>query len=125
MRDNKNWPIQVAVAPSRMKVMENPTMNMIEFTNTARERDESFSFAFNWSNEEPEMMEMYPGTNGRTHGDKNEIKPAPNAQKMEMLSIGRVSLPYIYLDLALIVGKFSKEKIPTAPRLHLQRAQST
>ena len=27
----------------------------------------------------PATVEMYPGTRGSTHGDRNEINPAPNA----------------------------------------------
>ncbi len=27
----------------------------------------------------PESMEMYPGTSGRTHGERNETSPARNA----------------------------------------------
>ena len=30
------------------------------------------------------MIEIYPGTSGRTHGDKNEISPAMNEVKMEI-----------------------------------------
>ena len=33
------------------------------------------------------MIEMYPGTSGSTHGDKNEISPAAKAVKNETLSI--------------------------------------
>jgi hypothetical protein len=31
------------------------------------------------ANETPDIKERYPGTRGRTHGDKKEIKPAANA----------------------------------------------
>jgi hypothetical protein len=31
------------------------------------------------ANETPDIKERYPGTSGRTHGDKKEIKPAANA----------------------------------------------
>jgi hypothetical protein len=31
----------------------------------------------------PESMEMYPGTSGKTHGDKIEISPARNAPARE------------------------------------------
>src|SRR5580704_13113426 len=31
----------------------------------------------------PESIEMYPGTSGNTHGDKNEISPARNAPAKE------------------------------------------
>ncbi len=31
----------------------------------------------------PDSMEIYPGTSGNTHGDKNEISPARNAPAKE------------------------------------------
>jgi hypothetical protein len=31
------------------------------------------------ANETPDIKEIYPGTKGKTHGDKKEIKPAANA----------------------------------------------
>jgi hypothetical protein len=60
-----------------MKVIEKPTINMTEFTKTVRSRDASF--ALSRSSEVPEIMEIYPGTRGRTHGDRNEMSPAANA----------------------------------------------
>src|SRR5215510_7284919 len=67
--------------------MENPMMNMIEFSKTVRKREESFSRAFSCSSDAPEMIEIYPGTRGRTQGDRNETRPAMNAVKTETLSI--------------------------------------
>jgi hypothetical protein len=32
----------------------------------------------------PATAEMYPGTSGSTHGDKNEINPAPKATEIPM-----------------------------------------
>jgi hypothetical protein len=40
------------------------------------------------------MIERYPGTSGRTQGDRNETKPAKKAAKTETLSIDHISLPY-------------------------------
>jgi hypothetical protein len=37
------------------------------------------SFSLISANETPDMKEIYPGTRGKTHGDKKEIKPAANA----------------------------------------------
>jgi hypothetical protein len=31
------------------------------------------------ANETPDIKEIYPGTKGKTHGDKKEINPATNA----------------------------------------------
>src|SRR5262249_45628431 len=70
-----------------MNVIENPMMNIIEFSKTVRKRDESFSRAFSCSSDAPEMIEIYPGTRGRTQGDRNETRPAMNAVKTETLSI--------------------------------------
>ena len=35
------------------------------------------------ANETPDIKERYPGTSGKTHGDKKEIKPAANAIQIE------------------------------------------
>jgi hypothetical protein len=35
-------------------------------------------------NDTPEIKEIYPGTSGRTQGDKKEIKPAAKAMKIEI-----------------------------------------
>ena len=37
------------------------------------------SCRFNSSTPAPEIRETYPGTSGKTHGDRNEIRPAKNA----------------------------------------------
>src|SRR5437764_14314193 len=40
----------------------------------------------------PATAEMYPGTSGSTHGDRNEIRPAPNATGIPMPEAGSISL---------------------------------
>ena len=40
---------------------------------------------------------MYPGINGKTHGDKKLIKPAPNATKISNINI--------YLEYPIIIYK--------------------
>ena len=42
----------------------------------------------------PATAEMYPGTSGSTHGDKNEISPAPNATGMPMPDAGSIAANY-------------------------------
>ena len=41
------------------------------------------SFSLISANETPDIKEIYPGTRGKTHGDKKEIKPAANAMYKE------------------------------------------
>jgi hypothetical protein len=81
--DEIKVPIQVADAPSKINTMENPMMKKIELKRIIR-----FSFLRNGvlpsfspisANETPDIKERYPGTKGKTHGDKKEIKPAANA----------------------------------------------
>src|SRR5262249_30980100 len=52
-------------------------MNKTEFNATARILFPSRCFSS--SIPELEIREMYPGTNGSTHGERNEINPAMNA----------------------------------------------
>jgi betaine-aldehyde dehydrogenase len=42
----------------------------------------------------PATAEMYPGTSGSTHGDRNEISPAPNATGMPMPDAGSIVANY-------------------------------
>jgi hypothetical protein len=37
----------------------------------------------------PESIEIYPGTNGSTHGERKEISPARNAPARETSVIGQ------------------------------------
>jgi len=86
-----NDPIQVAVAPSRINTAENPAIKKIEFNKTARLSLLSqvvFSvLSPSSAKETPDMNETYPGTNGKTQGDKNEINPAANAIYIETSGI--------------------------------------
>jgi hypothetical protein len=34
-----------------------------------------------WAAEYPDIIERYPGSKGRTHGEMKEMTPAPNAIK--------------------------------------------
>ena len=70
---NKNFPNIDAVAPNIINTKENPSEN----NNNGRR------FIFLLSNNSfkdcPEIKEIYPGINGKTHGDKKLIKPALKA----------------------------------------------
>src|SRR4051812_30655230 len=86
-----------------MKTTVNPRMNITEFIRTVLRMDAapapsdgapgSLSAA---AAPVPEIKEMYPGTSGSTHGDRNEIRPAANA------AIGKGKLDITYV-LAMIV----------------------
>src|SRR5271157_5970691 len=73
----KNWPTSVEIAPSVMKTMLKPRMNAAEFSITFRNSCPSWDFSS--STPTPEISETYPGTSGRTQGDRKEINPATNA----------------------------------------------
>ena len=75
----KKIPIHVAEIPRRTKIAENPMMKKIELIITV-----FFSLSPPISSTDiPDTNEMYPGTRGRTHGDRNEIIPAANAMNRE------------------------------------------
>lgn len=88
-RDNlaaRKDPNHVADAPKRMKTNENPPVNNSALIKT---RDlllpNNFLPLFdslNSSRDTPEINDRYPGTSGRTQGDRNDIKPAVNAMYM-------------------------------------------
>src|SRR3569833_2006075 len=69
----------VATAPSPMNTRLNPAMNISELNITRRSRGASASC--NVSIPVPEISETYPGTSGKTHGDRKERIPATNAAK--------------------------------------------
>lgn len=78
-----NAPSQEAVAPSRINTMENPTIKKIELKRIIRfsllRNGMPTFFSLISANETPDIKDIYPGTRGRTQGDKKEIKPAANA----------------------------------------------
>jgi hypothetical protein len=88
---DSNFPNHVAEAPKRMKISENPTIKDTELRTT-----KSFCLVssplpeeptFISRRETPDIKEMYPGINGRTQGDKNDITPAANAMVMGTLCV--------------------------------------
>src|SRR5882724_1941661 len=70
-------PRPVATAPRVTKTTVNPRINMIECNITVW--NNLWSLDFSSSTLAPEIKDMYPGTIGNTHGDRNEAKPARNA----------------------------------------------
>src|SRR5579864_2422651 len=75
---NRNWPTALAVAPMVMNTAEKPITNAeAELNSFPVEPWPSLS----WSTPTPKSMETYPGTRGKTHGERNEINPATNTNK--------------------------------------------
>ena len=44
-----------------------------------------FLLSSNWFKDLPDTKEIYPGTNGKTHGDKKLIIPAPKAMNNSII----------------------------------------
>jgi hypothetical protein len=82
-----NEPSQVAVAPSRINTTEKPAIKKTELNKTARlsllSQVVFSALSPSSAKETPDMNETYPGTNGSTQGDRNEINPAANAIYIE------------------------------------------
>src|SRR5690349_14091499 len=72
-----NWPTEVEIAPSETKTMLNPMMKAIELSITFLSKPEFCSC--NCSTPAPEISDTYPGTSGKTQGERNEITPAKKA----------------------------------------------
>jgi hypothetical protein len=51
----------------------------------------------------PATAEMYPGTSGSTHGERNEISPAPNATGIPMPDAASISVPRVQADRLLLL----------------------
>jgi hypothetical protein len=102
--DERNAPSQVADAPKRIKTIENPATKKIELINIIRfslpRKDGRPLFSFNSANETPDINETYPGTNGKTQGERKEINPAANAMYKETSGI-------FYKLHLVIVGKLN------------------
>src|SRR5215469_3251742 len=106
-----NRPIEVAAAPSATNTRVNPRIKVREFTITALIRL-AFS-AWSSSTEAPEINEIYPGTSGSTHGERNEASPATKAANANgRLCIGRNSTrldpedgPFLGYDLDFATDK--------------------
>src|SRR6185369_4146592 len=68
-------PTNPAVVPRNRKMIDRPALNASELMITARRLAVP---SFRPSTLTPEMSEMYPGTSGNTHGERNESMPATN-----------------------------------------------
>src|ERR1700692_283454 len=77
---SRNCPTALADAPNAMNTTEKPTTKeKAEVSRLPRGR----SPCRNCSTPIPDNIEMYPGTSGSTHGERNEVNPATNAAKIE------------------------------------------
>src|SRR5579884_933189 len=70
-------PRLVAAAPSITNTRVKPRMNIRECKNTVF--NSLRSFVWSSSTLAPEIKDTYPGTRGRTQGERNETIPAKNA----------------------------------------------
>ena len=75
-----NLPSKVAEAPNNMNTSENPTIKLRAPAKIRRIELCVFSLRLlNSSKDKPEIKEMYPGTKGRTQGERKDKIPAKNA----------------------------------------------
>lgn len=89
--DERNAPIQVAEAPRRTNTRENPATKNSELITIIRfsppRTDGMPVFSFISAKVTPDIKEIYPGTRGKTQGDKKEINPAAKAMYMDTSGI--------------------------------------
>ncbi len=94
--DERNVPIQVADAPRRMNTRENPAIKNSELITIIRfsplGTEGVLVFSFISVKVTPDIKEIYPGTRGKTQGDKKEINPAAKAMYMETSGISYILL---------------------------------
>jgi hypothetical protein len=96
--EKRKFPIAVAVAPSKTKITENPKIKAREAAMVFL-RTSLRSPCCRSSMDTPDINEIYAGTSGKTHGDKNESIPAANAVKIEIWVVS------IALSFALSLSK--------------------
>src|SRR5271167_1017582 len=84
----RNCPTALADAPKATNTTEKPITNANE---DAIRLPRGFSPRRNCSTPIPESIEMYPGTRGSTHGERNEISPATNAARIETCKVNSYS----------------------------------
>jgi hypothetical protein len=68
-------PTSPAVVPKTRKMTDSPALNASELRITARRL---LAPSFKRSMLTPEISEMYPGTSGKTQGERKESMPAAN-----------------------------------------------
>jgi hypothetical protein len=66
-----------------VKTRPNPKTNRADLSPT-RFNEPAASPLINSSTDAPDMYERYAGTNGSTHGEKNDSRPNKNAAGMEI-----------------------------------------
>jgi len=77
-------PTKPAVVPNARKITESPALNASELIITARRAFPPEPPSLRLSMLTPDMSEIYPGTSGKTHGDRNESIPAAKAIQIVM-----------------------------------------
>src|SRR6185369_15223588 len=77
--DKTEAPANPAAAPSETKISDSPALKATELRITQRTDERSSRCCFKRSTLTPEMNDRWPGTNGRTQGDRNEASPARKA----------------------------------------------
>ena len=95
----KNFPTNETVEPSAIKTKEKPKVKKIVLA--------TIKFLF-WlpilSNDVPEIYEIYPGINGRTHGDKKLINPAKKA--IDKVVVINTLLVYQFVQISIYLFFF-------------------
>src|ERR1700722_17875152 len=76
----RNDPTALADAPKEINTAENPATKASE---DPKSPERGNSPLRSCSMPIPDNIEMYPGTSGKTQGDKNETRPARNAPASE------------------------------------------
>ena len=95
----KNFPINEAVEPSAIKTKEKPKVKKIVLATI-----KFLFFSLILSKDVPEIYEMYPGINGRTHGDKKLINPAKKA--IDNVIIINTLLVYQFVQISIYLFFF-------------------
>ena len=76
--------MELAVAPNNVNTVENPRTNATAYLKTLKVFLVSSSVIL--SNEVPARKHKYPGTIGKTHGDRKLSKPAKKTKKNDISS---------------------------------------
>ena len=91
----KNSPRKVAVEPRETNTVLKPSTNITDKAMIYNRSDNDGSLApVNWSKLVPAMKHKYGGTNGNTHGDKKDSKPARSAP---MIVTSNIFLSYLII----------------------------
>jgi hypothetical protein len=97
-------PTRPAVVPRIRKMVESPALKASELMITARRL---LVPSFSPSTLTPEIREIYPGTNGRTHGDRNDAMPAIKAIRIRTMSTFIKSIADFQLPIADFVDRLA------------------